>query len=122
MVERTVTRPEARRMTDGAFQIHARRSERLFDRLPDRQIGGNRRRERAARTVRVPGRYPGAAEVELRVGRADDVDGVMGSEVPPLHYYDARSHGTDPPRRRPHVVDGGDTGTGEHLGFGDVRR
>src|SRR5260370_6680781 len=73
VVERAVPGTEARRMADGPFEVGARRAQGLVDRLPEGQVGGNRRRERASGPVRVAGLDPRPSQLEFAVGRADDV-------------------------------------------------
>src|SRR3954469_3156188 len=122
MVERSVALPEARGMANRPFQVGARRAQRVLDGVAHCEIGGDRGRQRAARPVSMPGGYPGTPELELGVGRAHHVHGVIRSEVPSLHHYDARPHRADPPRSRAHVVYGGDAAAGERLRLGNVRR
>ena len=82
MVERPVSLPKTGGMLDGSFEVGARRSQRLVGSLPERQMGGNGRGERAPGAMRVPRLEALSCQVELGVWCADDVDDAIAEGLP----------------------------------------
>src|SRR3990170_3206053 len=120
VVQRTVAFPDPGCVADGPVQVIPRPLHGDAIVQPQRQIRRNRRREGAARSMRVTRVDPRTADLECLMRRAEHIHGISAFQMPSLDEYDARTHLSDPHGGDVHVLDRADGHAREHLGLGDV--
>jgi biotin transport system substrate-specific component len=113
--------PDSGRVADCPFDVLSGGTQRLLDRMPEREVCRDSGGKCATSTMRVSAGQPRSAQLEVSAAADDQVDRFGSLAVAPLHHYDARAVREDSARGSTHVIRGSDRHLCEDLRFRDVR-